>query len=94
MSTREGITVRKHTFSRESQETLLEETLLEWRALGPAAACQAIYDMLDWWFTAEALHPRPSQPKKPLLLGNLPPACAALVAAPTGQGRQVRGTAQ
>jgi penicillin-insensitive murein endopeptidase len=49
---------------------------------------------LDWWFTEEALHPRPSPPQKPLLLGNLPPACAALVAAPAGQGLQVRGTAQ
>jgi penicillin-insensitive murein endopeptidase len=36
---------------------------------------------LDWWFTKEALHP-PSSPQKPLLLGDLPPACAALVAAP------------
>jgi penicillin-insensitive murein DD-endopeptidase len=49
---------------------------------------------LDWWFTEEALHPRPSPPQKPLLLSNLPPACAALVAAPAGQGLQVRGTAQ
>jgi penicillin-insensitive murein endopeptidase len=49
---------------------------------------------LAWWFTEEALHPRPSLPQKPLLLGNLPPACAALVAAPTGQGPQVRGAAQ
>src|ERR1700735_3472680 len=29
---------------------------------------------LDWWVTEEALHPRPSQPKKTFLLGNLPPA--------------------
>jgi hypothetical protein len=57
MSTREGMTVRKHTFSPKSEEDLLEETLLEWRALGPAAAWQAIYDMLDWWFTARGLDP-------------------------------------
>ena len=49
---------------------------------------------LDWWFTEEALHPRTSPPQKPLLLGNLPPACAALVAAPTAQAPQQRGTAQ
>jgi hypothetical protein len=57
MSGRKGITVRKYSFSQESQEELLEETLLEWRALGPAAAWQAIYDMLDWWFTARGLDP-------------------------------------
>jgi penicillin-insensitive murein endopeptidase len=36
---------------------------------------------LDWWFTPEARHP-PSGPAKPLLLADLPPACAKLVAAP------------
>jgi penicillin-insensitive murein DD-endopeptidase len=40
---------------------------------------------LDWWFTEEALHPPPSLPGKPLRLANLPPACAAVVAAPAGQ---------
>jgi penicillin-insensitive murein endopeptidase len=30
---------------------------------------------LDWWFTEEALHPRPSPPAKPLTLAQLPPAC-------------------
>jgi penicillin-insensitive murein DD-endopeptidase len=39
---------------------------------------------LDWWFTEGALHPPPSLPGKPLRLGNLPPACAAVVAAPAG----------
>jgi len=58
MNTREEITARKHNFSQESQENLLEETLLEWRALGPAAAWHAIYDMLDWWFTARGLDPK------------------------------------
>ena len=36
---------------------------------------------LDWWFTAEARRP-PGPPGKPLLLADLPPACARLVAAP------------
>jgi hypothetical protein len=57
MSRRQAMTVRQHTFSRESEEDLLELTLLEWRALGPAAAWRAIYDMLDWWFTARGLDP-------------------------------------
>ena len=34
MNARENITVRTSTFSPEDQETLLEETILEWRALG------------------------------------------------------------
>ncbi len=49
---------------------------------------------LDWWFTEEARHPRPSPPRKPLRLGNLPPACAALVAAPARQALQLRSPAQ
>ncbi len=40
---------------------------------------------LEWWFTEEARHPRPSPVSKPLWLGDLPPACAALVAAPSGK---------
>jgi len=47
---------------------------------------------LDWWFTEEALHPAPAPPRKPLRLADLPPACAALVAAPEGRAFQVRGT--
>jgi hypothetical protein len=58
MSTRDHIAIRKSTFSTEDQEMLLEETILEWRALGPAAAWNAIYDMLDWWFTARGLDPK------------------------------------
>ena len=57
MNARENITVRTSTFSPEDQETLLEETILEWRALGPSAAWDAIYDMLDWWFAARGLDP-------------------------------------
>src|SRR5581483_724606 len=34
---------------------------------------------LDWWFTPEALHPKPGPPHRPLLLSDLPPECAALV---------------
>jgi len=30
---------------------------------------------LDWWFTDEALHPKPTPPRKPLTLADLPPAC-------------------
>jgi penicillin-insensitive murein DD-endopeptidase len=37
---------------------------------------------LDWWFTAEARHPKPSPPEKPLLVSQLPPECAAVAAAP------------
>ena len=36
---------------------------------------------LDWWFTAEARHP-PRAPAKPLLVSDLPLACAKLAAAP------------
>jgi len=55
MTTRTNISVRKSTFSPEDQERLLEETIVEWRALGPSAAWAAIYDMLDWWFTTRGL---------------------------------------
>lgn len=34
---------------------------------------------LDWWFTPEAKHPKPGPPTKPLLVSDLPAACAALV---------------
>ena len=30
---------------------------------------------LAWWFTDEALHPKPSPPAKPLTLAQLPPEC-------------------
>jgi penicillin-insensitive murein DD-endopeptidase len=46
---------------------------------------------LDWWFTEEALHPKPSPPPKPLRLVDLPPVCAALVTPPADQAMQVRG---
>ena len=49
--------VRVRTFHPSDQETLLEETILEWRELGAAAAWNAIYDMLGWWFAARGLDP-------------------------------------
>ena len=33
---------------------------------------------LAWWFTPEALHPKPGPPPKPLRLSSLPPACVAM----------------
>jgi penicillin-insensitive murein DD-endopeptidase len=45
---------------------------------------------LDWWFTEEALHPRPAPPGKPLRLTDLPRACTALVAPATGHALSVR----
>jgi hypothetical protein len=49
--------VRILTFSPEDQERLLEETIREWRALGPAAAWDAIYQMLGWWYAVRGLDP-------------------------------------
>jgi penicillin-insensitive murein endopeptidase len=37
---------------------------------------------LDWWFTAEGRHPKPSPPEKPLLVSQLPPDCATVAVAP------------
>ncbi|MGC2413086.1 MAG: penicillin-insensitive murein endopeptidase [Stellaceae bacterium] len=34
---------------------------------------------LDWWFTAEARHPKPAPPERVLRVADLPAACAALV---------------
>jgi penicillin-insensitive murein endopeptidase len=49
---------------------------------------------LDWWFTEEALHPAPAPPRKPLRVTDLPPACAALVAAPGGQALHIPSAAR
>jgi hypothetical protein len=57
MSNQRNIPVRVRNFSEEDQEKLLEETILEWRALGASAAWSAIYDMLGWWFEARGLDP-------------------------------------
>jgi penicillin-insensitive murein DD-endopeptidase len=37
---------------------------------------------LDWWFTDAARHPKPGPPAPPLLVGQLPPQCAPVAAAP------------
>ena len=37
---------------------------------------------LDWWFTEEARHPKPSPPEPPLLVSQLPSECAAVATAP------------
>jgi penicillin-insensitive murein DD-endopeptidase len=53
----------------------------ECRAQAPPPPGDGCGKELDWWFTPEARHPPPG-PVKPLLLGDLPRACARLVAAP------------
>jgi penicillin-insensitive murein DD-endopeptidase len=35
-------------------------------------------DKLAWWFTPEALHPKPGKPRRPLLVSDLPAECAAV----------------
>ncbi|GIL38545.1 penicillin-insensitive murein endopeptidase [Rhodospirillales bacterium TMPK1] len=37
---------------------------------------------LDWWFTQEALHPKPGPEKPPLKLAELPAQCRAVLGAP------------
>jgi len=57
MSHRANAVIRKYTFSEADQERLLEETILEWRRLGPAAAWDAIYEILGLWFSSRGLDP-------------------------------------
>ena len=38
----------------------------------PGDGCDA---SLDWWFTDEALHPKPGKPRQPLRMADLPTAC-------------------
>lgn len=38
----------------------------------PGDGCDA---SLDWWFTDEALHPKPGKPRPPLRMADMPPAC-------------------
>lgn len=66
MADRSTMTVRRRTFSPEDQEKLFEETLLQWKSLGQAAAWQAIYDMLDWWFMVRGLEPETQWVGQPL----------------------------
>jgi penicillin-insensitive murein endopeptidase len=55
------------------------QTLCENQApVPPGDGCKE----LDWWFTEEARHPKPSPPAPPLLVSQLPPECAAVAAAP------------
>ena len=35
---------------------------------------------LNWWFTDEALHPKPGKPSPPLKMAQLPAACRSLAA--------------
>jgi penicillin-insensitive murein endopeptidase len=37
---------------------------------------------LDWWFSDAALHPKPSKPRPPLTLAQLPDACRQIVRMP------------
>ena len=36
---------------------------------------------LDWWFSEEALHPKPGPAKPPLTLGDLPSQCQTVLEA-------------
>jgi penicillin-insensitive murein endopeptidase len=36
---------------------------------------------LDWWFTKQATEPKPSAPRKPILMSALPPACKQVLMA-------------
>lgn len=38
----------------------------------PGDGCDA---SLDWWFTEEALHPKPGKPRPPLRMADMPSAC-------------------
>jgi hypothetical protein len=55
MSHRQNLPVLVRDFSPEDQEKFLEESILEWRALGAPAAWKAIYDLLGLWFAARGL---------------------------------------
>jgi len=54
---------------------------IECRAQAPPPVGDGCGKELAWWFTPEALHPPPTH-AKPLLIGDLPHACAALAAEP------------
>jgi len=45
------------SFAQEDQDKLLEETILQWRALGPTAAWDAAFDLLGWWYAVRGLDP-------------------------------------
>ena len=35
---------------------------------------------LDWWFTEEALHPKPGKPRPPITMAQMPPECRRIAA--------------
>jgi len=35
---------------------------------------------LDWWFTPEALHPKPGKPRPPVTMAQMPPECRKIAA--------------
>ncbi len=47
----------------------------------PTPAGDGCDTSLDWWFTEEALHPKPSPPKPPLRMTDLPAQCRAVLEA-------------
>ncbi len=57
----------------------------ECRPQEPPAGDEGCGSELAWWFTDEVLHPKPSpkpeKPRPPLVLADLPPACAAVLEA-------------
>ena len=54
----QAVPARTFIFGAESEEQLLKETLVGWQSQGPAAAWQAMFDMLAWWFEARGLDPK------------------------------------
>jgi penicillin-insensitive murein endopeptidase len=54
----------------------------ECRPQEPPPAGDGCGPELDYWFTEPVLHPKPGRPGRPLLLSDLPAACAAVIKAP------------
>jgi hypothetical protein len=54
---RADVLSRTFSFGPESEEELLEESLVAWQRRGPAAAWQAMFDILGLWFEAQGLDP-------------------------------------
>jgi len=57
MSHRQDVQVRIHKRGPEADDMLLEESILKWRELGPSAVWDAIYQMMDLWFSSRGLDP-------------------------------------
>ena len=47
---------------------------------GPPPPGDGCDKSLNWWFTDEALHPKPGKPSQPLKMAQLPAACRSLAA--------------